>query len=97
MPYDSWLYDLSITPAFLRFDPLWDPLRSDPALQKLCEEEQSNFATDNTDRQGATELALNESTGGEPQRACLTEGNEDDEGLLGLDKKEPLFPLLSSV
>ena len=27
-----------ITPALLRLDPLWDPLRSDPAFQKLCEE-----------------------------------------------------------
>jgi serine/threonine protein kinase/Tfp pilus assembly protein PilF len=38
-PYDGWLYDnLPITPAFLRLDPLWDTLRSDPAFQKLCEE-----------------------------------------------------------
>ena len=27
-----------ITPALLRLDPLWDPLRADPAFQKLCEE-----------------------------------------------------------
>jgi len=29
-----------ITPALLRLDPLWDPLRADPAFQKLCEEKQ---------------------------------------------------------
>src|SRR5262249_24833121 len=29
-----------ITPALLRLDPTWDPLRSDPAFQKLCEEKQ---------------------------------------------------------
>jgi hypothetical protein len=29
-----------ITPALLRLDPLWDPLRSDAAFQKLCEEKQ---------------------------------------------------------
>jgi TolB-like protein/DNA-binding winged helix-turn-helix (wHTH) protein/Flp pilus assembly protein TadD len=40
-PYSSWLYGPpAITPAFLRLDPLWDPLRSDPAFQKLCEEKQ---------------------------------------------------------
>ena len=27
-----------ITPALLRLDPMWDPLRADPAFQKLCEE-----------------------------------------------------------
>jgi serine/threonine-protein kinase len=40
-PYKSWVYVLPpITPALLRLDPLWDPLRSDPAFQKLCEEKQ---------------------------------------------------------
>ena len=39
-PYNSWLYSgvTPITPALLRLDPFWDPLRSDPAFQKLCEE-----------------------------------------------------------
>ena len=40
-PYGGWLYSPApITPALLRLDPLWDPLRSDPAFQKLCEEKQ---------------------------------------------------------
>ena len=29
-----------VTPALLRLDPYWDPLRTDPAFQKLCEEKQ---------------------------------------------------------
>ena len=33
-PYDG------ITPALLRLDPIWDPLRADPAFQKLCQEKQ---------------------------------------------------------
>ena len=38
-PYSGWLYvPAPITPALLRLDPLWDPLRADPAFQKLCEE-----------------------------------------------------------
>jgi TolB-like protein/Tfp pilus assembly protein PilF len=39
-PYRSWLYRGSVTPALLRLDPIWDPLRGDPAFQKLCEEKQ---------------------------------------------------------
>jgi TolB-like protein/Flp pilus assembly protein TadD len=39
-PYDSWFCNTPITPALLRLDPLWDPLRGDPAFQKLCEEKQ---------------------------------------------------------
>ena len=39
-PHDSWIYATTITPALLRLDPIWDPLRGDPAFQKLCEEKQ---------------------------------------------------------
>src|SRR5262249_41083823 len=38
-PYGGLLYgEVPVTPALLRLDPLWDPSRSDPAFQKLCEE-----------------------------------------------------------
>ncbi len=37
-PYGSYVYSAPVTPALLRLDPLWDPLRADPAFQKLCEE-----------------------------------------------------------
>jgi eukaryotic-like serine/threonine-protein kinase len=41
-PYGGWLYSPTpITPALLRLDPIWDPLRADPAFQKLCHEKQS--------------------------------------------------------
>ena len=38
-PYWSYRYGPpAITPVLLRLDPIWDPLRGDPAFQKLCEE-----------------------------------------------------------
>jgi TolB-like protein/Tfp pilus assembly protein PilF len=30
--------NVPLTPALLRLDPIWDPLRADPAFQKLCQE-----------------------------------------------------------
>ena len=38
-PHDSLLmkYGPPITPALLRLDPIWDPLRGDLAFQELCE------------------------------------------------------------
>jgi serine/threonine protein kinase/thioredoxin-like negative regulator of GroEL len=41
MPYWSYRHGPpAITPVLLRLDPHWDPLRGDPAFQKLCEEKQ---------------------------------------------------------
>jgi tetratricopeptide (TPR) repeat protein len=41
IPYQSTIYhETGVTPAILRLDPVWDPLRGDPAFQKLCEEKQ---------------------------------------------------------
>jgi TolB-like protein/cytochrome c-type biogenesis protein CcmH/NrfG/predicted Ser/Thr protein kinase len=36
--YQGWVYATVITPTLLRLDPIWDPLRADPAFQKLCQE-----------------------------------------------------------
>jgi tetratricopeptide (TPR) repeat protein len=38
--YFSWLSFAPLTPALLRIDPLWDPLRDDPLFQKLIKEGQ---------------------------------------------------------
>ncbi|MGA7275619.1 MAG: hypothetical protein WBX14_12300 [Candidatus Udaeobacter sp.] len=38
-PYGGWLYNPApITPVLLKLDPIWDPLRTDPAFQKLSQE-----------------------------------------------------------
>src|SRR5438132_1754181 len=40
-PYYNWLYGPGVvTPALLRIDPIWDPLRANPAFRKLCDQKQ---------------------------------------------------------
>jgi tetratricopeptide (TPR) repeat protein len=37
-PYGGWLYNPApITPVLLKLDPIWDPLRAEPAFQKLTQ------------------------------------------------------------
>jgi serine/threonine-protein kinase len=38
-PYIIVLYNVTpVTPALLRLDPIWDPLRGDPRFQELCQD-----------------------------------------------------------
>ena len=36
----AWTLNIPLTPALLQLDPMYEPLRSDPRFQKLCEEKQ---------------------------------------------------------
>ena len=65
----SWLYGPTpITPALLRLDPIWDPLRADPAFQKLCEEK--------VDKSIA--VLPFENLSGDPDNAYFAEGIQEE-------------------
>lgn len=67
-PYDGYLYPWDVTEAFLRLDPIWDPLRSDPAFHKLCE--------DKLDKSIAV-LPL-ENLSGDPNNAYFADGIQEE-------------------
>jgi len=43
-PYGGLLYAAPVTPALLRLDPTWDPLRADHTFQKLCEKNPTEYS-----------------------------------------------------
>jgi hypothetical protein len=40
MPYAGWTIVVPLTPALLRLDQMFDPLRGDPRFQELCKDKQ---------------------------------------------------------
>jgi TolB-like protein/Tfp pilus assembly protein PilF/tRNA A-37 threonylcarbamoyl transferase component Bud32 len=66
--YPSEFYLSPVTPALLTLDPLWDPLRADPAFQKLCEEK--------IDKSIA--VLPFENLSGDPNNAYFAEGIQDE-------------------
>jgi hypothetical protein len=53
-----------LTPALLRLDPMFDPLRNDPLSKNFARKSRNNFTTDRTDNTDGwirPELGLNQS------------------------------------
>jgi TolB-like protein/Tfp pilus assembly protein PilF len=64
----SFIQGPPITPAVLRLDPIWDPLRGDPAFQKLCQ--------DKLDRSIA--VLPFENLSGDPNNAYFADGIQEE-------------------
>src|SRR4030095_14290347 len=68
-PYQAGIYGLTpITPALLRLDPLWEPLRADPAFQRLCQ--------DKLDKSVA--VLPFENLSGDPDNAYFADGIQEE-------------------
>jgi TolB-like protein/Tfp pilus assembly protein PilF/tRNA A-37 threonylcarbamoyl transferase component Bud32 len=65
-----------LTPAFLRLDPFWDPLRTDPVFQKLCEEKQL-LESPRPLPAGIAVLPF-ENLSADPENAFFTDGVQDE-------------------
>ena len=79
-PYDSPYYRIALTPALLRLDPLWDPLRGDPAFQKLCEEKQPvapEVLTQSAPEKSIAVLPF-ENLSSDPNNAYFADGIQDE-------------------
>src|SRR5262249_34360524 len=80
-PYGGLLYgQMPITPTLLRLDPLWDPLRSDPAFQKLCEDKQPTTPESVAQNAPAKSIAVLpfENLSRDPDNAYFADGIQEE-------------------
>src|SRR5262249_24460671 len=80
-PYGGLLYgQVPITPTLLRLDPLWDPLRSDPAFQKLCEDKQPTTPESVAQNAPAKSIAVLpfENLSRDPDNAYFADGIQEE-------------------
>src|SRR5262249_21191617 len=80
-PYFGWLcLRTPVPPAFLRLDPVWDPLRADPAFQKLCEDKQPVAPESGKQSAPAKSIAVLpfENLSRDPDNAYFAEGIQEE-------------------
>jgi TolB-like protein/Tfp pilus assembly protein PilF len=67
-----------LTPALLRLDPIWDPLRGDPAFQELCKDKQPLISAPTQIPEKSIAVLPFENLSDEKANAYFAEGVQDE-------------------
>jgi TolB-like protein/Tfp pilus assembly protein PilF len=77
-PGNSEFYSTPVTPALLRLDPIWDPLRADPAFQELCKDKDPLLSVPTPSPEKSIAVLPFENLSDEKANAYFADGVQDE-------------------
>ena len=78
IPYTGAFSDMPLTPALLRLDPMFDPLRSDPRFHELCKDKQPPLSAPTQVREKSIAVPPFENLSEEKANAYFAEGIQNE-------------------